>query len=76
MVENNQTDLDDILKDRIAALKLDRDQAKGALARIKLRPKLQSFDAQTMESFGQIMRDLPLNFHPAAIRVSDQTTTP
>jgi hypothetical protein len=42
MVENDPTDLDDILKDRIAALKSSRDGAKEALARIKLQPKPNS----------------------------------
>ena len=32
------TDFDDILKDRIAVLKSNRDRAKEALARIKVRP--------------------------------------
>lgn len=36
MVENDLTELDDILKDRIAALKSDRDRAKESLARITL----------------------------------------
>jgi hypothetical protein len=45
MVENGLTELDDILKDRLAALKTDRDQAKEALDRIKLRPKSRNFDA-------------------------------
>jgi len=38
MVEHGVTDLDDILKDRIAVLKSNRDRAKEALARIKVRP--------------------------------------
>ena len=72
MVENDLTDLDDILKHRIAALKLDRDQAREALARIKLRPKLNIFDAQAIERFGQIMRDNitsgPIPFRKAYIK--------
>jgi len=38
MVEHGVTDLDDILKDRIAVLKSNRDRAKEALARTKVRP--------------------------------------
>jgi len=56
MVEDGLTDLDDILKDRIANLKSDRDRAREALARIKIRPKLTTFDPQTIERFGQAMR--------------------
>jgi hypothetical protein len=44
MVENDLTDLDDILKDRIANLKSDRDRAREALARIAIHPKLNAFD--------------------------------
>lgn len=57
MVEDSLTDLDDILEDRIASLKSDRDRARDALDRIKVRPKLTSFDPQTIERFGQIMRE-------------------
>lgn len=84
MVEEGLTDLDDILKDRIAGLKSDRDRAKEALARIKVRPKLTAFDPQTIERFGQIMRENiasgPIPFRKAYIRsvverieVDDQT---
>lgn len=52
MVENDPTDLDDILKDRIAALKSSRDGAKEALARIKLQPKPNSFNAEAIRRFG------------------------
>lgn len=67
MVEDSLTDLDDILKDRIADLKSDRDRAKEALARIKLRPKLTTFDPQTIERFGQIMRE-NIAFGPVPFR--------
>jgi hypothetical protein len=56
MVENDLTDLDDILKDRIATLESDRDRAKEALARINIHPKPNAFDAEAIERFGQIMR--------------------
>ena len=52
MVENGIAELDDILKDRIAALKGDRDRAKEALDRIRIRPKSHAFDAQALERFG------------------------
>jgi len=55
MVENDLTDLDDILKERIATLKSDRDRAKAALARITIQPKLDAFTAEAIERFGQIM---------------------
>lgn len=72
MVENGLTELDDILKDRIATLKSDRDRAKDALARITIHPKLDAFDAQAIERFGQIMRQNittgPIQFRKAYIR--------
>ena len=37
MVEEGVTDLDDILRDRLASLKLERDRAQSALDRIKAR---------------------------------------
>jgi hypothetical protein len=45
--------LDDILKDRFAALKADRDKAREALARIKVRPKARAFDAQAIDRSGK-----------------------
>jgi hypothetical protein len=72
MVENDLTDLDDILKDRIAALKSSRDGAKEALARIKLQPKPNSFNAEAIRRFGQIMRENitsgPIPFRKAYIK--------
>jgi len=47
-VENDLTDLDDILKERIATLKSDRDRAKPALARITIHPKLDAFNAEAI----------------------------
>jgi site-specific DNA recombinase len=57
MVENGLTELDDILKDRVAALKADRDRSKEALDRIKVRPKVHVFDAQAIDRFGRVMRE-------------------
>jgi site-specific DNA recombinase len=72
MVEDDLTDLDDILKDRIANLKSDRDRAREALARIAIRPKLNAFDADAIERFGQIMRQNittgPIPFRKAYIK--------
>lgn len=72
MVENDLTDLDDILKDRIATLKSDRDRAKEALARIIIHPKLDAFNAEAIERFGQIMRQNittgPIPFRKAYIK--------
>jgi site-specific DNA recombinase len=57
MVENGLTELDDILKARIAALKGERNRAKEALDRITIRPKPHAFDAQAIERFGRLMRE-------------------
>lgn len=72
MVENDLTDLDDILKGRIGTLKSDRDRAKEALARITIHPKLDAFNAEAIERFGQIMRQNittgPIPFRKAYIK--------
>ncbi|WP_309248220.1 recombinase family protein [Bradyrhizobium japonicum] len=72
MVENGLTELDDILKDRVAALKTDRDRAKEALDRIKLRPKPHDFDDEAIERFGRLMRENiasgPIAFRKAYIK--------
>ena len=72
MVENDLTDLDDILKDRIATLKSDRDRAKEALTRITIHPKLDAFNAEAIERFGQIVRQNittgPIPFRKAYIK--------
>ncbi|HAP46015.1 MAG TPA: recombinase family protein [Afipia sp.] len=72
MVENGVAELDDILKDRIAALKANRDRAKDALDRIKVRPKVHAFDAQAIERFGRLMRENitsgPIPFRKAYIK--------
>ncbi len=58
MVEDGVTDLDNILKDRIASLKLDRDRAKAALERIKSQAAAPTaFDSEAIERFGRAMRD-------------------
>ena len=51
------TDLDEILKERIASLKLDRDRAKTALDRIRHRSPANNIDPEVIERFGRIMRE-------------------
>ncbi|WP_136624248.1 hypothetical protein [Bradyrhizobium centrolobii] len=58
MVENGVTKVDDILKDRLAVLKLDRDRAKTALDRIRAHAAPPTaFDPATVERFGEAMRE-------------------
>ena len=58
MVEDGVTDRDDILKDRLAKLKLDRDRARTALDRIKLQTTAPTaFDSETIERFSRAMRE-------------------
>ncbi len=58
MVEDGVTDLDDILKDRLASLKFDRDRAKTALDRIKSHNAAPTaFDSEAIERFGRAMRE-------------------
>jgi hypothetical protein len=56
MVEDGLTDLDDILKERITSLKLDRDRAKSALERIRHRLPAIKLDPEVIERFGRAMR--------------------
>jgi site-specific DNA recombinase len=51
------TNLDEILKERIASLKLDRDRAKTALDRIKCRSTESKIDHELIERFGRAMRE-------------------
>ncbi len=58
MVEEGVTDLDDILKDRLASLKLDRYRAKTTLDRIKMQAAAPTvFDPAAIERFGRLMRE-------------------
>lgn len=72
MVENGLTDLDEILKDRVATLKVDRDRAKEALDRIKVRPNAHAIDAEAIDRFGKLMRENiaagPIPFRKAYIK--------
>ena len=56
MVEDGVTDLDDILKDRLASIKLDRDRSRLALERIK-SPNVHPapFEPEAIERFGWAM---------------------
>ena len=58
MVEDGVTDLDEILKDRLASIKLDRDRSRLALERIK-SPNAHpaSFEPEAIERFGRTMRE-------------------
>ncbi len=58
MVEDGVTDLDDVLGDRLAALKTDRERAKAALERLKIQsaPNI-TFESDQIERFGAFMRE-------------------
>ena len=58
LVEDGLTDLDEVLKDRLNALKADRDRAKAALERAKehLAPQIR-IDPALIEHFGRTMRE-------------------
>ncbi|WP_192643174.1 recombinase family protein [Bosea sp. OAE506] len=58
MVEDGVTDLDDLLKERIAALKLERDRANVALERIKAQATPPTaLEPEAIERFGRLMRE-------------------
>lgn len=58
MVEDGIAELDDILKERIASLKLDRERARTALDRIKAQAAPPTaFDPAVIEGFGRAMRE-------------------
>ena len=58
LVENGVADMDDLLKDRITALKADRDASRAALDRAKCgtRPAV-NISSLVIEEFGRTMRD-------------------
>lgn len=57
LVEDGVTDLDDMLKERLAALKADRDRAKTALDRIHAAERPPATIApELIEEFGTLMR--------------------
>ncbi|MCP4565388.1 MAG: hypothetical protein GY873_17215 [Bosea sp.] len=52
------TDLDELLKERIAALKLERDRATAALERIKAQAAPPTtLQPEAIERFGRLMRE-------------------
>ncbi|BCB17849.1 hypothetical protein [Bosea sp. ANAM02] len=58
MVEDGIAELDDILKERIASLKLDRERAGTALDRIKAQvAPPTAFDPAVIERFGRPVRE-------------------
>lgn len=58
MVEDGVTDLDDILRDRLASLKLERDRAKAALDRIHVAERSPAtIDPDLVERFAEFMRE-------------------
>lgn len=58
MVEDGIAELDDILKDRIASLKLDRERTSTTLDRIRAQAAPPTaFDPAVIESFGRVMRE-------------------
>ncbi len=57
LVEDGVTDLDDMLKERLAALKTERDRAKAALDRIHAAERPPATIApELIEEFGMLMR--------------------
>ena len=58
LVEDGLTDLDDVLKDRLTALKAGRDRAKAALNRAKEQSAPQiRIDPALIDRFGRLMRE-------------------
>ncbi|WP_244659487.1 recombinase family protein [Bradyrhizobium guangdongense] len=57
LVEDGITDLDEVLKARLADIKADRDQAQSALDRIKSRSSTACIDRSKIERFGSLMRE-------------------
>lgn len=57
LVEDGLAELDDILKERIATLKLAHAAAKAALDRIRSTMPQTVIDPETVEKFGRLMRE-------------------
>jgi site-specific DNA recombinase len=57
LVEDGFTDLDDVLKTRLADIKADRDRAQSALNRINECSPVASIDRVNIERFGSLMRE-------------------
>ena len=66
LVEDGLTDLDDVLKDRLATLKADRDRAKASLERAKQHSASQiEIDPARIERFGRMMTE---NFSTGSVQ--------
>src|SRR5262245_51727300 len=57
MVEDGLTEFDEILKERIAELKLERDRAQAALDRIRPPASSITLDPEAIARFGGAMRE-------------------
>lgn len=57
LVEDGLSELDDILKERITALKLAHGNAKAALDRIRASKSNVAIDPAVVEKFGRLMRE-------------------
>ena len=57
LVEDGVTDLDEVLKVRLADIKADRDRARSALERIKGQSPAARIDRAKIERFGSLMRE-------------------
>jgi site-specific DNA recombinase len=58
LVEDGLTDVDEVLKDRLNTLKIDRDRAKAALERAQQHSDSQiQIDPALIERFGRTMRE-------------------
>jgi DNA invertase Pin-like site-specific DNA recombinase len=56
LVEDGITDLDEVLRARLADIKADRDRARSALDRIKSQAPMNRIDQTKIERFGSLMR--------------------
>jgi site-specific DNA recombinase len=57
LVEDGVTNLDEVLKARLAGIKADRDRARIALERIKGQSPAASIDSARIDRFGSVMRE-------------------
>ncbi|POR40195.1 recombinase family protein [Methylobacterium sp. V23] len=58
LIEDGLTELDDILRDRLAGLRLDRDRARTALDRIRVAQQPPAvIGPELIEQFGRLMRE-------------------
>ncbi len=57
LVEDGVTDLDDVMKVRLADIRADRDRARSALERIRAKSSAASIDGAKIERFGALMRE-------------------